>query len=364
MKDTFPGYYKPSEIELQRLWDNCIFTLDANVLLNLYRYSAETNSEIIHNLQQVSDRLWIPYNAALEYHQRRLEVIESQEDSYLDLLNFLENTKNELKERLVSDNNSYLSDQLIDKVVKIFNDIEEKLKSKKDDYLSLFENDELKNAISKLMERKVGPQYSEEQLNEIYNEGEVRYAKKIPPGYLNGESKLDRIKYNNLVIWKQIIDKARSTYKPILFLSDKKTEDWWLKFRNRIIGPRPELIREIKDKANVQFHMYRIDPFMESSQKYLELSIKQEAIEEVQKFRERDDKSLSSKAELAKQLRYQREAVINLSKELEELANQTEVFNLKEISKALKQYKGKQKITKEDILKEVKANTEEDFPEK
>ncbi len=357
MKDTFPGYYKPTEIELKRLWENCVFALDAKVLLNLYRYSAETNSEIIQNLQKISNRLWIPYNAALEYHQGRLDVIESQEDSYLGLLNFLDNTKSELKQRLLSDNNSYLSDQLIDKVVKIFNDIQNKLMSKKDDYLSLFENDELKGTVSNLMDRKVGPQYSDDELSKIYDNAADRFSKKIPPGYLSDDSELDREKFNKFVIWKQILDKAKTTYKPIIFLNDEKTDDWWLKFKDRILGPRPELIREIKNKANVPFYMYRIDPFMENSQKYLELSIKQEAIDEVQKFRKRDDEAISDKTQLAKQLRFQREAVLNLSQELDDLANQTELFNLKEISNALKQYKGKQKITKADILKEPKENT-------
>ena len=42
MRKTFPGYYRPTEAEFRRLWDKCIFVLDANVLLNLYRYSEET----------------------------------------------------------------------------------------------------------------------------------------------------------------------------------------------------------------------------------------------------------------------------------------------------------------------------------
>ncbi len=37
MRAMFPGYYRRTEEELERIWDEGLFVLDANVLLNLYR---------------------------------------------------------------------------------------------------------------------------------------------------------------------------------------------------------------------------------------------------------------------------------------------------------------------------------------
>jgi hypothetical protein len=45
MKKLFPGFYQPIEKEFQSLWKNCIFILDANVLLNLYRYPSEAKND-------------------------------------------------------------------------------------------------------------------------------------------------------------------------------------------------------------------------------------------------------------------------------------------------------------------------------
>ena len=45
MKDSFPGYYRPTENEFAEMWESCLFVLDANVLLNLYRYSVDTREE-------------------------------------------------------------------------------------------------------------------------------------------------------------------------------------------------------------------------------------------------------------------------------------------------------------------------------
>jgi len=69
MKKTFPGYYCLTEEEFSVLWNTCLFVLDANVLLNLYSYSQETSNELIGILKQISDRLWIPHQAALEYQK-------------------------------------------------------------------------------------------------------------------------------------------------------------------------------------------------------------------------------------------------------------------------------------------------------
>jgi hypothetical protein len=56
MRKTFSGYYRPTEDEFAEMWRNCLFVLDANVLLNLYRYSRKTSDEFLGILDGVSDR--------------------------------------------------------------------------------------------------------------------------------------------------------------------------------------------------------------------------------------------------------------------------------------------------------------------
>lgn len=357
MKKKFPGYYEPDETQLHRLWDSGLIVLDSNILLNLYRYSAETNAEILHTLNQLSDRLWITYNAAKRYHQQRLNVIEGQEKSYLELQKFLDEMQNDLKERLLSQDHSFLADQLIDKVVTIFNDIQNKLETNKEEYLNLFENDELKNKIAEILKRNVGSQYTPEELEKIYKEGKNRAQKQIPP-LPNKEAELQEAKYHDLIIWKQTLKKAKATYKPILMLTDKRTDDWWLKFKGERIGPNPQLVEEMQHFANVEFYMYRMDPFMQNSRKYLEFDVDTKAIEEVQKFRLRDDNRADSRKELASKLRFQRETVQELSDELEELAKKTEIFSIMDVSEALQNYKTKKEKAK--LKNESKQETEDE----
>src|SRR5690242_10763012 len=96
MKESFIGFYRPTEEELADLWKNCIFILDANVLLDLYRYPKEARDDLIGILRKISDRLWVPYQAALEYQENRLIVIADQLKKYQDVRQVIVDIKNKL----------------------------------------------------------------------------------------------------------------------------------------------------------------------------------------------------------------------------------------------------------------------------
>lgn len=89
MRKNFPGYYQPTANEFSTLWETCTFVLDANVLLNLYRYSAETRKKLLEILKQVSNRVWVPHRAALEYQRNRLDVISKQRAAYDEIEDLL-----------------------------------------------------------------------------------------------------------------------------------------------------------------------------------------------------------------------------------------------------------------------------------
>ncbi|WP_204277464.1 PIN-like domain-containing protein, partial [Escherichia coli] len=62
----------------------------------------------------------------------------------------------------------------------------------------------------------------------LKKEGEDRYAKKIPPGYKDAKKDAGEFdKYGDLIIWKDMIGKAKADKRPILFISDDAKEDWW-----------------------------------------------------------------------------------------------------------------------------------------
>ena len=51
----------------EKVWQNGIIVFDTNVLLNLYRYNEETRNELLKLMKSYQNRLWMPYQVALEF---------------------------------------------------------------------------------------------------------------------------------------------------------------------------------------------------------------------------------------------------------------------------------------------------------
>lgn len=100
MKQIFRNYYRLSNDEFAELWKNCIFVLDTNILLNLYRFPSEARDDLIRALDRVRDRLWIPHQVALEYQENRLTVIAEQIKKFNDVKSLIQNIQKNLENEL------------------------------------------------------------------------------------------------------------------------------------------------------------------------------------------------------------------------------------------------------------------------
>ena len=61
--------------KLDRLWEIGFVALDANVLLNLYRYPGTSVDQFFRILKALDDRVWIPHQVASEFTRNRRDVI-------------------------------------------------------------------------------------------------------------------------------------------------------------------------------------------------------------------------------------------------------------------------------------------------
>lgn len=293
MRKFFPEFNKPSEQEFKKIWEEATFIFDTNVLLSLYRLPQRSRKKLLTTLEKLKDRSWLPHQVALEYYRKRVEVIYDQEKLYSKILDLLEKNEQSVRTEL----EKYAKHPFIDskKILKKFiaahktslTEIE-KAKSKHPNWLK---DDTIEKELNKIFVDKVGIAYPYEQLKKIYADGQIRYDNEIPPGYKDKEKdkndKTKTRKFGDLIIWLQIIDKAKESKKPIIFITDEQKEDWWWKIGgNTTVGPRYELVKEIKNQADVAFHMYQSDQFMEYVVEYSILKIDKELIEDVKKLRE------------------------------------------------------------------------------
>lgn len=242
MRDIFPGYFKPTEEQFVRLWDSCVFSFDANVLLNLYRFSTKTREELLKALNHVSDNSHITHQAAKEFLKNRLGVTSGQASEYNTAIKDIEKLTDAI---LTKDRHPFLPDEELQNFSNFSVQLIESLKTMQQDLFEKFSNDEILNFVEELFDGKTGRGYDETQIVQLAQDGEIRYNNEIPPGYKDG--KKDQTgdpyrKFGDLIVWKQLIDESKNTNKPIVFITDDKKEDWWLQQSGRTIGPRHELI--------------------------------------------------------------------------------------------------------------------------
>lgn len=312
MKESFLGYYQPTEEEFDYIWKECLFVFDTNVLIGFYRYSDSIKETLFNIFEEIKERIWIPYQVALEYQHNRLEAITKQQKAYDDIEKILANKLNEIKGELgqYSKHSSIKVNDIAEEIKVKFEIINEKLKEQKEKHPDLFTVDDIRDKLTDLLEGKIGAPYTQKELDSYYKKGKERYERDIPPGFSDKKKEDKRYvgdlvienKYGDLIIWFQIIEKAKAERKPIILITDDKKDDWWWKYKGKTIGPQPELIHEIKSKAEVSFYMYQPDQFIRYAKKYLDLKETEQRIQDVidevkAKSEPEDNKNKNSESE-------------------------------------------------------------------
>ena len=145
----------------------------------------------------------------------------------------------------------------------------------------------LHDTICELFEGRVGKQYTADKLEVIYAIGKKRYAREVPPGYLDWKPSAPR--YGDLVIWFQLIDQSKEAKKPLIFITEDRKDDWWSRTDGQTHGPRSELIQEFFNETGLSFYMYQADQVIEFAQRYLGLEKEQTTIEEIQEVRDENE---------------------------------------------------------------------------
>ena len=309
MKELFPHYYGPTDSELCMLWNEGVFILDANMLLNPYRCPKEMSADLMQIFKRLAEqgRLWVPYQVALEYQQNLPGEIEDQIERRYTLVremikrvknNALDNFKKSLDGMQLEKRHFLMNpSQLMAETEIGFGRLLDKLEELKQQHISEAAYSALRDEIDNMLQGRVGPlPESQEWLEKIYCEGKKRYEKSIPPGFGDiGKPENDAYVYNglsfkqrygDLIIWKQIIQQAKMSdiFKYIAFVTGDVKKDWWWISGTKAVGPLPELAREISSEAGVLlFYMYSLDGFMESAKEHLNIQISLESIEQARR---------------------------------------------------------------------------------
>ena len=190
MKDSFSGYYRPSDAEFADLWQDCLFVLDSNVLLNLYRYSEQTRETFLDILDGIGERLWIPHQVALEYQDNRLDTIAEQTKLYDRIEETVQSAEEKLKDLLGREHPSLDVEGYRGKVGAAISELQDALQEQKQNHPELLQSDPIRERLTNLFEGQVGQPFTQEELSDLYKNGQERYAMRVPPGYKDENKKV------------------------------------------------------------------------------------------------------------------------------------------------------------------------------
>jgi hypothetical protein len=283
MQNIFWEYYPLQESKITEIWENGIFVFDTNILFNLYRYSDDTSKDFIDTITAIQEKVWMPFQVAKEFHNRRLEVISNEIKSYDNLIKEV----NEINDKIINKNrNPFLSKELMDSFETFKNNLTYESNKHKEKYeLAFRKNDKILDKLNSIFDKKVGENFSTEKIKEIIKEGDDRYKLSVPPGYKDN-SKPSPEKFGDLIIWFQIIEKAKTEQRPIVFVLDDRKEDWWFTHSGKTISPRVELLKEFKDKTGQICCFYQPFQFLEYAISFLGKEINDNTLIEIDDFKD------------------------------------------------------------------------------
>jgi putative component of toxin-antitoxin plasmid stabilization module len=315
MKDIFPEFYQPEDDEFNKFWNECLFVLDTNVLLGLYRYTEASRNDLfsIFENPKIASRLWLPHHVGLEFQRRRLTVIltqkrnfEAVEKAFFDGMAALnQNVKTQADE--FNKVNRLTKEPLldVDRFLKPLNDefenIKKRLFTERAGLRDHQGKDVIRERLDKIVTGKVGQAFTDDQIKTLCEDGKKRFKKKIPPGYRDYDEKIqgkgeegttdveNRFnQFGDLIIWKQIIEQAKSSKQPIIYVTTDLKEDWFEQVKGYTVGPRVELIREIRTEAGVGAHIYPLSTFYKFAKEFLKQEIRPETVDETGKYLSED----------------------------------------------------------------------------
>lgn len=283
MLKHFSEYYRPSDDEFKALWAACVVVPDANVLLNLYRYKGATRDRYLEVLEALSrdGRLWIPHQVGYEFHGRRPDVIGEQEAACTNLETLLSRELSSIESRLgLTEDHT----QAVCKGVRQAIDQLQKGGLARPDYLV---DDPILDRLTSILDGCVGEAYSESEMETVHRDAASRFAANVPPGYADAKKSDVEASHGDYIIWRQTLDHAAAHSVPIVFVTGDAKEDWWRMSRGKTLGPRPELIREMKAEAKVACYIYSASQFLEYAARLFKVDLDTEAVDDVRTVGER-----------------------------------------------------------------------------
>lgn len=283
--DGFEGYRTPTREDHQRVLTEGLVVLDANVLLNLYRYTEQARDDVLSVLERLEDRLWIPHQVVVEFWLNREGVLRDPRDTEKAACEM-----SAVKDRAVSTfrgwaNRVSLRDEestaLTAKLVAGFDEVINRIDDFSDhsaaETARNTEADAVLKRLEPILDGRVGPPLNGDEHQRAVAEGCRRVEQREPPGYLD-KGKDDAGAAGDYLVWEQVLQEAGRRGCDVVFVTGDVKEDWWRRESGEHRGPRLELVNELRARAGVHLFMLRPTNLLSLGREVLSVTVQDESV--------------------------------------------------------------------------------------
>lgn len=248
----FAGYKIAAPDELDMALREAVVAVDANVLLDLYRFTPQTSNDLIETFKSLGDRLVVPHQALREFWRHRQRSQGSPRGATKTATDALAKSGRAMSDALSNwakavgvdfGELSTLTAQVNDLVGGLQHELQRVLADADADRAG----DPILEQLEELLAGRVTSPLNEEEHAECVAEANRRIDAEVPPGYLDAGKQHDDSAdggTGDYLVWYQATRYAKDQNRDLLIVTRDEKEDWWWRQGADFIGPRPELSLE------------------------------------------------------------------------------------------------------------------------
>jgi hypothetical protein len=288
--DGYEEYRTASSEDYRSVLLRGLVVPDTSVLLNLYRYNTHTRSDLLATFAKLKT-LWVPDQVIGEFWRNRLAVIRDSRDINNRTIANLKVKGRELISIVGYWVNSRGADpaikaELASVVDSTLENLEARLKRITEaDTVEVPEDtnrDPVVIELDKLFEDRVGQPFTLDELKAAIIEADRRIEAREPPGYKDkGKGSTPQGDY---LVWRQIVSEAGGRRADVLFITSDQKEDWWrIGSGGELLGPRGELVKELRSEGGGRLYLLTPERFLGLPSDLLQVKVSPESIVDVER---------------------------------------------------------------------------------
>lgn len=284
--DSFEGYRTPSIDDYRRVLTQGIVVPDANVLLNLYRYTDQARDALLSVLERIGNQLWVAHQVLDEFWRNRERVLRDPRDTEKTAQDMTEARSQAIARFRAWANRVSLpaeeSTTLIECLTTGFDAVIEGIHRFSASGAAEAARDTAKDPVlqrlTPILDGKVGAPLDDAAHEAAIAEGLRRVTDREPPGYLD-KNKDDRGAAGDYLVWEQVLIEAEHRGCDVLFVTGDVKDDWWRREAGEQRGPRLELVAELRSRAGGQLFMLRPAVLLSVARDALSVAVSDESVE-------------------------------------------------------------------------------------